>query len=192
MGEIIGEIICHQDIRRSFYSHGVYMLLCARCSGIYIGFLISFLFFMSYTIKINLREILTGLFFLIIFGLSVLFKDNIFNTNLTRYISGILLGIACSTLCISALSPSIVKSHNYLKYNILSGTTLIMSVLLLSISYQLLNVIIIVSFCLFCCFSNASLIRYLLQSKYQNAIFISLPFSFIELFIIKQIKLLFL
>ncbi len=41
---VIGSAVCHQDPTHSFFIAGLQMPLCARCTGMYLGALLSFLF----------------------------------------------------------------------------------------------------------------------------------------------------
>ena len=45
LGEFLGSAICHRLEERSFNLNGYYLPLCARCTGMYIGFLVSSLYF---------------------------------------------------------------------------------------------------------------------------------------------------
>ncbi len=49
--DFIGEAVCHQALERSFLISGKPLLVCARCSGLYISFLFAFIIFLKQTQK---------------------------------------------------------------------------------------------------------------------------------------------
>lgn len=188
MQKLISEIICQQDIRRFFCSDEICLFLCARCSGIYLGFTVSFLGFYLANVKIQTREIIISSFFILLLLLSILLKPYGFDNNMLRYISGVLTGIACASFCLAAFHFSVSKPYNTLMVLLFYAVSILLSLLLLYVNYNLLNYCILIAFSLFCCLSNAALIKYIGNLNNQKAILISIPLSIIELFFIQLIK----
>ncbi len=99
---VIGKAVCHQLPEKSFYAGNMQFCVCTRCSGIYIGFLISFLLLLIIFNKrqSNLAPIYV-LIISIIFILTIIIEKTIsffvlypsiaFNNNL-RFITGYLAG----------------------------------------------------------------------------------------------------
>ncbi len=97
---LLGSTVCHQLPVRSYFFDGHQMSLCARCTGIYFGFILSTLFFLT-----GSRRFSSGLpgikqmialgaimsFFLIDAGLS--YSGVSSSDNLRRTLSGLALGI---------------------------------------------------------------------------------------------------
>lgn len=190
MQKLISEIICQQDISRFFCSDGVCLFLCARCSGIYLGFFAAFFVFFLGKIKIQSREIRISVFFILLLGLSILLKPVGFDGNLLRYILGTLAGVACASFCLLLLNFPNSKPYGIFTSLSLYFTSIFFPFLfLLIINYNLLNIIILIAFLSFCFLSNTVLLTYLGNLKYQKAFLISIFVSLFELFIIQQIKL---
>ncbi len=82
---------CHQKPERSFFRNGYQFPLCARCTGILVGYLCSFLL-LVFGYLINC---VVCLFFLVPLildgGIQLLF--NILSNNTRRFITGIIFGI---------------------------------------------------------------------------------------------------
>lgn len=83
---------CHQKAERSFFIHGYQCPVCARCSGLYLGYGFGILLWMF---SVTLPLAVYGLFMLsmlIDWGLQA--ADVLPSTNVRRFVSGVLCGIA--------------------------------------------------------------------------------------------------
>ncbi len=82
---------CHQKPERSFFINGYQFPLCARCTGVLIGYLCSF-FLLIFNCVINYLVCLLFLVPLILDGgIQLLF--NILSNNTRRFITGMIFGI---------------------------------------------------------------------------------------------------
>jgi len=91
----IGDRMCHQIADRSFFINGNQMPFCARCTGIFLGVTIGF--FLMIFLKIQLDK---KFIYLIILGILPIGVDGLGqlidlweSTNLTRVLTGLLIGI---------------------------------------------------------------------------------------------------
>ena len=82
---------CHQKPERSFFIKGYQFPLCARCTGILVGYLLSFLL-LIFGYSINNVICLTFLIPLIFDGIIQL-SFNILSNNTRRFTTGIIFGI---------------------------------------------------------------------------------------------------
>lgn len=104
--------VCHQSEEASFHINGNHVLVCARCSGIYIGALlvgVSIIF-----IRINLKLSLKPLLFLsapLIFD-AIAVRLNIYSySKLNAFITGFLFG----SIIIIYIFEVVINSFNRLK-----------------------------------------------------------------------------
>lgn len=95
--------ICHQRPDRSFFIFNKKIPLCARCSGIYVSFVIGMVFAIfniNWLINFKLYQILVffiiGIIPLLVDGFTQLYKLRESN-NILRLITGLLTGFVCST-----------------------------------------------------------------------------------------------
>lgn len=90
----ISKPLCHQKAERSFFINGYQFPLCARCTGILIGFVIALFLLWQ---KININIIISAILFFIMF-IDWLFqylkikKSN----NIRRFITGLTGGFGMS------------------------------------------------------------------------------------------------
>lgn len=97
-----GRIGCHQKPERSLYLKGYQMPVCARCTGVFIGYMISAISFLFPKIKYRKRTAAAGSTIMLAdwslqyFGL----KES---TNRRRFITGVLGGFGIMTLWISGI-----------------------------------------------------------------------------------------
>lgn len=83
---------CHQKAERSFFIHGYQCPVCARCSGLYIGY--------GFGILLWMRSITLPLAVYVLFMLCMLSDwglqaaDILPSTNARRFLTGLLCGIA--------------------------------------------------------------------------------------------------
>jgi len=93
----IGDRLCHQKADRSFFINGNQMPFCARCTAIWLGLAIGLGFMVLYKIPLNEKFILAIIIALIPIGIDGF--GQLFNfwesTNVTRVITGSLIGIVC-------------------------------------------------------------------------------------------------
>jgi len=82
--------MCHRLPERSFFFRGKQFPLCARCTGIFIGYMVGLLYAFTFG-SIELVFALLLLIPLIIDGM-VQFRTNYVSTNIRRLITGILAG----------------------------------------------------------------------------------------------------
>lgn len=82
--------VCHKMPSRSFFYKGKQFPICARCTGIFVGYIIGIITWIFYFPNI----VITGLFF-IPAGLDggIQYFTKYESTNMRRLISGILFGI---------------------------------------------------------------------------------------------------
>ena len=82
---------CHQNPERSFFIHGYQFPLCARCTGVLVGYLTAFLMLPLEC----LTPVLLCLIFLVplILDGSIQLIFNILSNNTRRFITGIFFGI---------------------------------------------------------------------------------------------------
>lgn len=81
---------CHQLPERSFFIHGYQFPVCARCTGIIVGYIISAIYSILFT-KLNLIISLSLLVPMAFDGLLQLFTNYLSN-NTKRFITGLLAG----------------------------------------------------------------------------------------------------
>ena len=99
--------ICHQISERSFHVEGEQFAVCSRCFGVYFGLLTGFLIYPFWR-KIDAIEPLPRFWlFLSLIPISIDWSLTIFgvweNTHASRFITGLILGVACATFIIPAL-----------------------------------------------------------------------------------------
>jgi uncharacterized membrane protein len=101
---------CHQLPERSFFLKGYQFPICARCTGIIIGELISFvLFLLNYKIEVILCIIL--LIPLILDGTIQYFTRYISN-NIKRFLTGLIFGIGFIQLILYIIYSLIIFVYN--------------------------------------------------------------------------------
>lgn len=99
--------ICHQRVDRSFFIIGEKFGVCSRCFGVYLGLVFGFVLYPLWR-KIDDVEPITRIWlFLSMIPIAVDWSLTIFgiweNTFETRLVTGLLLGIACSTYIVPAI-----------------------------------------------------------------------------------------
>jgi uncharacterized membrane protein len=99
--------ICHQIPARSFFIEGEQFGVCSRCFGVYFGLLLGFAVYPLWRSIDEIEPLPRFWLFLSLVPISVDWSLTIFgiweNTFLTRFITGLILGFACSTFIIPAL-----------------------------------------------------------------------------------------
>jgi len=99
--------ICHQDPERSFFFLGHKLGVCSRCFGIYFGLLAGFI---VYPLWRNIDDIepISRVWLLVpVVLLGIDWSLTVFgiweNTHLSRFVTGLLVGIACASFIIPGL-----------------------------------------------------------------------------------------
>lgn len=203
----IGYAICHQLPERSFFVYDNSFPLCARCTGIYIGMFIAFLFYFFTKIIKNKKPILPPPLWVNIFSVSFIllmafqaissiFIDYPWDKEI-RFITGILFGFSLPWYLFITINYS--KRFNYQEKDIISYkeyltlssiTTLIAIIFLFKISIILyISVYIsIAGLLLFIFLINFSLsilisdnIKKLQKISLYYLIFTSAAFSILEI-----------
>src|SRR5215208_5580486 len=99
--------ICHQLTERSFHLGAEPLAVCSRCFGVYFGLLAGLLFYPLWR-RIEDVEPLPRIWLLLsMIPIAVDWSLTVFgiweNTHLSRFITGLILGVACATYIIPAL-----------------------------------------------------------------------------------------
>lgn len=87
--------LCHQNPDRSFSFYELQFFLCARCTGLYLGLVIGFIYSIIKEIQIRFLHYIMIIIALMINTLTFM---HIFDTNLIRSCMGILLGVSIGLL----------------------------------------------------------------------------------------------
>lgn len=90
---------CHQKPERSFFLCGYQFPLCARCTGVFVGYLVAFML-LIFNLLIPNIICMSFLIPLILDGTAQLFF-NIISNNPRRFITGILFGLGSVQLMIN-------------------------------------------------------------------------------------------
>lgn len=123
----IGYSICHQIPERTFFVFGQPMPLCSRCTGIYLGVIISFAFYFFTNTRKGKNSLppplfvnIASLFFAIVMGVNALTDSFGFGSygNDFRFITGILFGFILPYYLLTALNYS--KKFNSKNKHIIS------------------------------------------------------------------------
>lgn len=80
---------CHQMPKRSFFIHGCQFPVCARCTGVLIGYLLALIVLPFYLLSVKLCILFCGIMFADWFIQFLKIRES---TNIRRLISGILGG----------------------------------------------------------------------------------------------------
>lgn len=99
--------ICHQISARSFHVEGEPFGVCSRCFGVYFGLLFGFAIYPLWRNITEIEPLPRFWLFLSLIPISVDWSLTIFgiweNTHLSRFITGLILGVACATFIVPAL-----------------------------------------------------------------------------------------
>ncbi len=99
--------ICHQMPERSLYFDGHPLAVCSRCFGVYFGLLAGLAVYPLWR-RIEEVEPLTRIWlFVSLIPIGIDWSLTIFgmweNTHLSRFVTGLILGVACATFIVPAL-----------------------------------------------------------------------------------------
>ena len=110
--------ICHQISSRSFHIEGEQFGVCSRCFGVYFGLLFGFAIYPLWRRIDDIEPLPRFWLFLSLVPISVDWSLTIFgiweNTHLSRFITGLILGFACSTFIVPAI-VEIKRNFTYRK-----------------------------------------------------------------------------
>lgn len=99
--------ICHQIFERSFHIEGEQFAVCSRCFGVYFGLFVGFLIYPFWRKIDEIEPLQRFWLFLSLIPISIDWALTIFgiweNTQASRFITGLILGVACATFIIPAL-----------------------------------------------------------------------------------------
>ena len=99
--------ICHQISERSFHIDGEQFAVCSRCFGVYFGLLTGFLIYPLWRKIDEIEPLRRFWLFLSLIPISIDWSLTMFgiweNTQASRFITGLILGVACATFIIPAL-----------------------------------------------------------------------------------------
>ncbi len=99
--------ICHQIPERSFHIADEQFAVCSRCFGVYFGLLFGFAVYPLWRTIEEIEPLPRFWLFLSLIPVSVDWSLTFFgiweNTQLSRFITGMIVGVACSTFIVPAL-----------------------------------------------------------------------------------------
>ncbi len=99
--------LCHQMPERSFHLESHAFAVCARCFGVYFGLLAGFAAYPFFFKLENTEPLPRFWLFLSLVPISIDFLLGVFgiweNTHWSRFITGMILGIACAVFIIPAI-----------------------------------------------------------------------------------------
>lgn len=99
--------ICHQMSTRSFHVEGEQFAVCSRCFGVYLGLLAGFLVYPLWRKIDEIEPVPRFWLFLSMIPIAVDWSLGVFgiweNTHLSRFITGLILGVACATFLVPGL-----------------------------------------------------------------------------------------
>jgi uncharacterized membrane protein len=99
--------ICHQRPERSFHVEGEQFAVCSRCFGVYLGLLLGFVIYPLWRNISEIEPLPRFWLFLSLIPITIDWSLTIFgiweNTQLSRLITGLILGVACAIFIVPAL-----------------------------------------------------------------------------------------
>lgn len=98
--KVSGSCICHRIPERTFRVNNYYFPVCSRCTGIYLGSIIYFIYVYFYYVEYNLWLIILAILMIIptfLDGLTQYFNLRISN-NYLRFTSGVIAGLGLAIL----------------------------------------------------------------------------------------------
>jgi uncharacterized membrane protein len=99
--------ICHQIPERSFHVEGEQFAVCSRCFGVYFGLLFGFAVYPLWRSVANIEPLSKSWLVISLVPMSIDWSLTFFgfweNTHLSRFITGTIVGAACSTFLVPAL-----------------------------------------------------------------------------------------
>lgn len=99
--------ICHQKSERSFHFDGHSLAVCSRCFGVYFGLLAGLLAYPLWRKIEDVEPLARFWLFLSLVPIGIDWSLTMFgiweNTHLSRFITGMILGVACATYIVPAV-----------------------------------------------------------------------------------------
>lgn len=99
--------MCHQIDGRSFHVAGEPFGVCSRCFGVYFGLLVGFAIYPLWRRIDEIEPLPRFWLFLSLIPISIDWSLTAFgiweNTHLSRFVTGLVLGVACSTFIVPAI-----------------------------------------------------------------------------------------
>jgi len=99
--------ICHQLSERSFHVEGEQFGVCSRCFGVYFGLFAGFAIYPLWRRIDEIEPLPRFWLFLSMIPIGIDWSLTVFgiweNTQLSRFITGLILGVACSTFIVPAI-----------------------------------------------------------------------------------------
>ena len=99
--------ICHQMPERSLYFDNHPLAVCSRCFGVYLGLLAGLVIYPLWRRIEEVEPLARIWLFLSLIPIGVDWSLSIFgiweNTHLSRFVTGLILGVACATFIVPAL-----------------------------------------------------------------------------------------
>lgn len=99
--------ICHQQAERSFHIAGEQFGVCSRCFGVYFGLLLGFVIYPLWRNIGEIEPLPRVWLFLSLIPITIDWSLTMFgiweNTHLSRFVTGLILGLACAAFIIPAL-----------------------------------------------------------------------------------------
>ncbi len=99
--------ICHQIPERSFHVAGEQFGVCSRCFGVYFGLFFGFAIYPLWRNIADIEPLPRFWLFLSLIPIGIDWSLTVFgiweNTHLSRFVTGLILGVACSTFIVPAI-----------------------------------------------------------------------------------------
>ena len=99
--------ICHQISERSFFIASEQFAVCSRCFGVYFGLLFGFAIYPLWRPVDEIEPLPRFWLFLALIPIAIDWSLTVFgiweNTQLSRFVTGLILGVACATFIVPAL-----------------------------------------------------------------------------------------
>ena len=99
--------ICHQISDRSFHVEGEQFAVCSRCFGVYFGLAFGFAIYPLWRNITEIEPLPRFWLFLSLIPIGIDWSLTVFgiweNTHLSRFLTGLILGVACATYIVPAI-----------------------------------------------------------------------------------------
>jgi len=112
--------ICHQIPERSFHLFGYQFAVCSRCFGVYAGLLLGILTYRLWRPVDSVEPLPRFWLFLSMVPIGIDWSLGVFgiweNTHFTRFVTGLILGVACAVFIVPAL-VEIVRNFSRTRFS---------------------------------------------------------------------------
>ena len=99
--------ICHQISDRSFHVEGEQLAVCSRCFGVYFGLAFGFAIYPLWRNITEIEPLPRFWLFLSLIPIGIDWSLTVFgiweNNHLSRFVTGLILGVACATYIVPAI-----------------------------------------------------------------------------------------